>query len=94
MPIAYRKGKRRLRQLREVTLKLISLFGSLPIIALEPDIEPQVVPYLDFIVCHCDVRCIDEAHVANDPSRSAGGMTGVMPLCSISTSSATTPTIK
>ena len=38
----------------------------MPIIALEQDIEPQVIPYLYFIICHCDVRRIDEAYIAHD----------------------------
>jgi hypothetical protein len=57
-----------------------SLFGLMPIIALEQDIEPQVIPYLYFIICHCDVRRIDESYIAHDFG-SASEMTGVTRPC-------------
>jgi hypothetical protein len=79
---------------REVALELVALFGALPVVSLEQNIEAKILPDVDLVVRQRRDRGIDETNVADDLDPLGEGITGDTPLCRISTSSATTPAIR
>jgi hypothetical protein len=71
---------------REVALELVALFGALPVVSLEQNIEAKILPDVDLVVRQRRDRGVDETNVRTISTRSARGSTGVTPLCRVSTS--------
>src|ERR1700694_5614212 len=77
----------------ELQLQAHTLFGPLPVVSLEEDVEPQVPPDLESsVVAACAASTWRQLRTIS--IRSASGTTGVTPLWAIRTSSDTTPAIR
>src|SRR4029077_6035555 len=51
---------------REVALELVALFGALPVVSLEQNIEAKILPDVDLVVRQRRDRGVDETNVADD----------------------------